>query len=216
MDQLRGDLLTCLQGISPAQAVTPIYSTVRGGIVDGRDLDAGYWADNLRQPVLFSGQIARLAAESTGVFVEISPHPILLPAVEQVLVDGGADAVVLPSLRKHEPGRDTLLRSAGALYVLGARLSGRVTEAGDGHRLRRESLAFGALMNARGLTELVFLSVGRDLGVISPRMFTVMVLMAVVTTAITHPVLRLLGVVPPRAAQVPDPDQPNLSGFATA
>ena len=136
MDALRDDLLTCLQDISPAQAVTPIYSTVRGAVVDGRDLDAGYWADNLRQPVLFSAQIARLAAAGTGVFVEISPHPILLPSVEQVLADGGADAAVLPSLRKNEPGRDALLRSAGALYVLGARLSGQVTEAGNGHRLR--------------------------------------------------------------------------------
>lgn len=136
MDPLRDDLLTCLRDISPAQAVTPVYSTVRGAIVDGRDLDAGYWADNLRQPVLFSGQIARLATAGTAAFVEISPHPILLPAVEQVLADDGADAAVLPSLRKHEAGRDTLLRSAGALYTLGARLSGRVTEAGDGHGLR--------------------------------------------------------------------------------
>jgi Kef-type K+ transport system membrane component KefB len=106
------------------------------------------------------------------------------------------------------------------LLVVAMAVAGKFTGAFIPARLSgmkwREALAFGALMNARGLTELVFLSVGRDLGVISPRMFTVMVLMAVVTTAITHPVLRLLGVVPPRTAQVPDPDQPSLSGFATA
>jgi Kef-type K+ transport system membrane component KefB len=108
----------------------------------------------------------------------------------------------------------------GLLLVVSMAIAGKFTGATIPARLSgmkwRESLAFGALMNARGLTELVFLSVGRDLGVISPRMFTVMVLMAVITTGITHPVLRLLGVVPPRIAQVPDPDQSNLSGFATA
>jgi acyl transferase domain-containing protein/NADPH:quinone reductase-like Zn-dependent oxidoreductase/NADP-dependent 3-hydroxy acid dehydrogenase YdfG len=129
MDPLREDLLACLDGISPSRGSIPIYSTVRGAVTDGSDMGAAYWVDNLRQPVLFSGQIARLAAEHMETFVEISPHPILLPAVEQVLTAASADAVVLPSLRKNEPGRDTMLHSAGALWVLGADLPRqRVTE----------------------------------------------------------------------------------------
>jgi len=50
----------------------------------------------------------------------------------------------------------------------------------------------GALMNTRGLMELVALNVGLDLGVISPRLFTIMVMMAIVTTAMTAPLLDLL------------------------
>ena len=50
----------------------------------------------------------------------------------------------------------------------------------------------GALMNTRGLMELVVLNVGLDLGVISPRLFTIMVMMAIVTTAMTAPLLDLL------------------------
>jgi Kef-type K+ transport system membrane component KefB len=56
----------------------------------------------------------------------------------------------------------------------------------------RESLAIGTLMNTRGLTELVFLNVGLELGVLDQRMFTVMVLMALVTTAMAGPLLPLL------------------------
>jgi hypothetical protein len=41
-------------------------------------------------------------------------------------------------------------------------------------------------------------------------------LVAAATTAIAHPVLRLPGVVPPRTAQLPDPDQPSSSGLSTA
>ncbi len=49
----------------------------------------------------------------------------------------------------------------------------------------------GALMNTRGLMELVALNVGYELGVLSPRLFTMMVLMALITTAMTGPLLQL-------------------------
>jgi Kef-type K+ transport system membrane component KefB len=56
----------------------------------------------------------------------------------------------------------------------------------------RSSAALGFLMNARGLMELVVLSVGLDLGVISPTIFTMMVLMALVTTFTATPALDLV------------------------
>jgi K+:H+ antiporter len=49
----------------------------------------------------------------------------------------------------------------------------------------------GALMNCRGLTGLVVLEVGRELGVLSPTLFTIMVLVTLVTTAMTVPLVRL-------------------------
>lgn len=58
----------------------------------------------------------------------------------------------------------------------------------------RKSAALGALMNARGLMELIVLNIGLDLGVISPTLFAMMVLMALVTTLMTTPVLLALGV----------------------
>src|SRR5579862_480824 len=53
----------------------------------------------------------------------------------------------------------------------------------------REACALGVLMNTRGLMELIILNVGFDLGVISPALFAMMVLMAIVTTLATTPVL---------------------------
>jgi Kef-type K+ transport system membrane component KefB len=55
----------------------------------------------------------------------------------------------------------------------------------------RDAVALGALMNTRGLMELVALNVGHDLGILSPEIFTMMVLMALVTTAMTGPLLTL-------------------------
>jgi Kef-type K+ transport system membrane component KefB len=56
----------------------------------------------------------------------------------------------------------------------------------------RHAAALGALMNTRGLMELIVLGVGLDLGVISPAVFTMFVVMALVTTAATAPALALL------------------------
>lgn len=56
----------------------------------------------------------------------------------------------------------------------------------------RESSAIGVLMNTRGLMELVVLNVGLDMGVLSPTLFAMLVLMALVTTFATTPVLNLL------------------------
>ena len=52
-----------------------------------------------------------------------------------------------------------------------------------------DSFAIGALMNTRGLMELIVLNIGYDLGVLSPSVFTMMVLMALVTTFMTCPAL---------------------------
>lgn len=56
----------------------------------------------------------------------------------------------------------------------------------------RESAAIGALMNTRGLTELIVLNVGLELGVLNTELFTMMVLMAVVTTFMAGPALMLI------------------------
>jgi Kef-type K+ transport system membrane component KefB len=56
----------------------------------------------------------------------------------------------------------------------------------------RESSAIAALMNTRGLTELIVLNIGLELGVVTPALFTALVIMALVTTFMTGPVLRLI------------------------
>ena len=56
----------------------------------------------------------------------------------------------------------------------------------------RESSAIAALMNTRGLTELIVLNIGLELGVVTPALFTSLVIVALVTTFMTGPVLRLI------------------------
>jgi len=82
-----------------------------------------------------------------------------------------------------------------ALLILLAACLGKGLACGVAARLNgepaRESFAIGALMNSRGLMELIALNVGYELGVLSPRIFTMMVLMALATTCATGPLLSI-------------------------
>lgn len=74
---------------------------------------------------------------------------------------------------------------------------------------RRDAATLGVLMNARGVTEVVVLTVGLELGLIGPTVFTVLVLVAVVTTFMTAPLLRMIRGPGRRAAPSPAGARPR-------
>nr|AYM54553.1 polyketide synthase [Racemicystis crocea] len=119
MDPLRGELLTALGRITPRATQLAMRSTVTGEPLCGEELSAGYWADNLRQPVLFSQATQKLIDEGHTLFLEMSPHPILLPSVEENLRERGRGGVAIASLRRQSEERRCLLDALGALYVHG-------------------------------------------------------------------------------------------------
>lgn len=82
------------------------------------------------------------------------------------------------------------------ILVTGAAIAGKLAGCGaaamaSGYAAR-DALALGTLMNTRGLTELVILTVGLNLGVLSDRVFAMMVLMALLTTFMAAPILNRL------------------------
>ncbi|WP_322768339.1 type I polyketide synthase, partial [Frankia sp. Cr1] len=78
-----------------------------------------YWAENIRTPVLFAAAVDGLLDDGHDVFVELSPHPGLLPAIAQNAQTRCRETALLPSLRRDEPPSDVMLTSLGALYALG-------------------------------------------------------------------------------------------------
>ncbi|WP_419995139.1 cation:proton antiporter [Streptomyces boninensis] len=101
-----------------------------------------------------------------------------------------------------------------AVAMLG-KLGGGAVAARAAGRPWRTALSLGVLLNCRGLTELVVLNVGLSMGVIGEGVFTILVLMALATTAATGPALTWLRRVPadrpacPRADAAPEPAGPR-------
>jgi acyl transferase domain-containing protein/acyl carrier protein len=120
VDPLLPELRQALEQIQPRSASIPIYSTVSGEICDGRLFGADYWVRNLREPVLFSSAIQRLLDANHQIMVEVSPHPVLIPAIEQSVRMSNKTCTVLPSLRRDKDERKQLLETLGCCYVLGA------------------------------------------------------------------------------------------------
>jgi Kef-type K+ transport system membrane component KefB len=76
------------------------------------------------------------------------------------------------------------------VVAIAGKLGGSMTAARTAGMCWSDSAVLGILMNTRGLMELVILNIGLDLGIISPALFSMMILMALITTFMTTPLLR--------------------------
>ncbi|MFJ8579618.1 SDR family NAD(P)-dependent oxidoreductase [Micromonospora sp. NPDC093277] len=119
MEPLRAELAALLEGLTPRPATVPIISTVTAGPIEGTALDAGYWATNLRQPVLFDTAVTGLVDAGHDIFVEISPHAMLGDPVTERIARQQGEGVVVGSLRRDESGHATILGELGRLYTAG-------------------------------------------------------------------------------------------------
>lgn len=125
MDEIRDDLLVRLRELEPAAPRTEMFSTVRCAPVQGAALDAGYWADNLRQPVRFAESVRRIAEARDVVFVEVGPHPLLGQALEDVLAAGDVPPKVVSTLTRGQSESAAAARALGRAFGLGAKVDWR-------------------------------------------------------------------------------------------
>ncbi|MDX6353785.1 MAG: phthiocerol/phenolphthiocerol synthesis type-I polyketide synthase, partial [Streptomyces sp.] len=100
MDPLIPDLLAALDPVRPRAGSTELMSTVRARALDGPEMDAAYWAENLRSPVRFADAMGVLLTEGVTHVLEISPHPVLAPAVEQLTAELADSVAVLTTIRR--------------------------------------------------------------------------------------------------------------------
>ena len=126
MDSIHDDLMESLAGLSPSASAIPFVSTVEGGVLDGRKLDADYWFRNIRSPVLFHEAVSHLLAQhEIGLFIEIGPHPVLKDYIAQTARSTGSPAVALQTLRRPgskgpENDTDNLSTAIASAYAHGA------------------------------------------------------------------------------------------------
>ncbi len=132
MESLRGELVDSLAMVQPHASTLPVYSTVTGQVRQGEALAAAYWGRNLREPVLFSTAVQHLLDAGITAFIELSPHPILLAAIEQGLQARQQTGLALPSVRRDEDEQAILWSSFSTLYTQGYAIDWRALYP-DGH-----------------------------------------------------------------------------------
>ncbi|MGW4207816.1 type I polyketide synthase [Lentzea sp. NPDC004789] len=112
MDKVAKALREQLDDLRPHAPQVDFRSTVECG---RRELDAAYWADNVRQTVRLNETVRRVLTDAPHtVVLEISPHPVLLNAVNEI-----GPAVTVPSLLRGEPELRTVTAALGRLHVAG-------------------------------------------------------------------------------------------------
>ncbi len=123
MELLRDDLLQALREVRSHTPQLPMYSTVTGQKVEPGALDAAYWYRNMREPVLLWPTIERLREQGYELLVEMSPHPVLIAALQDGFSASGGSAVALGTLRREQPEGRCLMEALGQLFVRGCEVS---------------------------------------------------------------------------------------------
>ncbi|MEU1488594.1 type I polyketide synthase, partial [Streptomyces sp. NPDC005752] len=119
VERIRDRLLELADPIAPHAGTVPMYSSVTAGPVGDTELDARYWYRNLREPVRFADTVAALVEDGVDTFIEVSPHPVLTPAIDDLAVGAGHRVAAVGSLRRDQDEREALIRSAATLWTLG-------------------------------------------------------------------------------------------------
>ncbi|MFI9787624.1 type I polyketide synthase [Kitasatospora sp. NPDC051984] len=133
VEEIRERLLADLDGIVPLSGAVPYYSSVTGGLLDTKALDAEYWYRNLRQTVEFEQATRALLAAGHRVFIESSPQPALMYGIEDTAADEGApETVVLDTLRRGAGGLRRLQLALAGAHVRGLRVDWERLFAGTG------------------------------------------------------------------------------------
>jgi acyl transferase domain-containing protein len=102
MDAIKQDLFQALESIQPQNSTIQFYSTATNEIVSGENLNADYWTKNLRNPVQFGNAVQEILKESQVAFIEMSPHPLLIHALNENIQDANAVAIASYARNKNE------------------------------------------------------------------------------------------------------------------
>ncbi|MFH9010743.1 type I polyketide synthase [Streptomyces sp. NPDC017943] len=138
VERIRDEVLAAAAHVTPRPTPVEFHSTVTAGRVDTRRLDKAYWYDNLRSTVRFGEVVSALMRERGGVYVEVSPHPVLQVAMEETADTLERPPLVVHTLSKHDGGTAKVLTSAAELHVRGVPVSWRTVF--DAARPRRVAL----------------------------------------------------------------------------
>jgi polyketide synthase 5 len=120
VDPILDELAEILEDLDPQTPVVPYYSATTFDPREEPSCDADYWVDNLRHTVRFSAAVQAALEDGFRVFAELSPHPLLIRAVDQTAAGLDVPAAALASMRREQELPHGMLGFLADLHDAGA------------------------------------------------------------------------------------------------
>lgn len=112
-------------------AAVPFYSSLLGNTMDTTTITGDYWYQNLRGQVDFRSAVRAALADGFDTIVEVSPHPVLVPAIEQIAEEAAVDVITSGTIKRNDGSHRRFLDSAGALHAAGVPVDWKTCFAGE-------------------------------------------------------------------------------------
>ncbi|MEU4418170.1 type I polyketide synthase [Nocardia salmonicida] len=117
---LRDELTRALTELRPQAPRVPMVSSVTARRIVAGELDAEYWMSNVRNTVRFTSAVRSVLHEGENdVFLEISPHPLLLASATELQTEVGVEPAAVATLHRHADAVISTLAALGTLYSCG-------------------------------------------------------------------------------------------------
>ena len=119
MDPALPEFEATAAGLTFMPPTVPVLSNLTGRIATTDQLtSSNYWTRQLREPVRFHDSVVHLLAQGQHTFVELSPHPVLAPAIVDTMAGAAerAQSVVITTLHRDRPDRDAVATAIAQLH----------------------------------------------------------------------------------------------------
>ena len=122
MNPVEREIKSNLKDITINNSQLEFYSTVTGSKVSAAELDADYWWQNIRNPVLFADAMDNLLEDDYQVFLEIGPHPVLRSYINECSRDKEFEIASISTVKRQSESSSILLNALYSCYLSGASL----------------------------------------------------------------------------------------------
>ena len=122
MNPVKDEIIESLGNLTLSKTSRTYYSTVTGKALQGKKLDATYWWDNIRKPVLFGSAVECLLEDDYQVFLEIGPHPVMRTYVTECAREKEITALAIPTIKRQGETLNAVLNSLYACVLTGCSL----------------------------------------------------------------------------------------------
>jgi len=123
MDPVENIIKENLKSLELSRNDLDFYSTVAGDKISSSDLNADYWWQNIRKPVLFADAINQLIEDEYQIFLEIGPHPVLRSYINECSRDKDQEIASISTVKRQSESLSVLMNALYGCYLSGGELN---------------------------------------------------------------------------------------------